>query len=155
MASKRLVVDIKKRLSKIKVGLNCIIHVKSKIFEEYFLEYGQPIKPENMHSACFEGKVVSISRDIQLSDKSRQLWAIHIPALYKHSTFYVDASAIDQYFCEDFTEPDGWESIDKKEMETLYRIYEAKQAWIKELNTPTTNVGVVREVDADNSTLHD
>ena len=99
---------LKKKISKIKIGLNCIIHVHSSIVEGYFHEYGQPIRQENMHKACFEAKIIPLPRDFVSLNKSKQVWAIKIPALSKSERpFYADASQIDQYFCEQFAEPDG------------------------------------------------
>ena len=117
---------LKKKLNRIKVGLNCIIHVRSPILEEYFNEFGNPIKKEDMHKACFEGKVVMLSKVPTPLDvnKSKTGWAIRIPALSKATRpIYAVASQIDQYFCADFEEPNGWKIVDKNEMETFHQIF--------------------------------
>ena len=146
----------KKKISKIKLGLHCIIHVHSPIVEGYFNEYGQPIKRENMHKACFEGKVVPLPRDFVSLNKSKQTWAIKIPALSKTDRpFYADASQIDQYFCEEFVGPDDWETLDKAEMEELYRIYESQHAWSNDLNTPVSSIRGSKTTEVNKSSNED
>ena len=74
-------------------------------------------------------------------NKSKSGQAIRIPALSKATRpFFVEASQIDQYFCADFEEPNGWEIVDKNEMETLHRIFEAKHTWMQELSTPVSSI---------------
>ena len=124
--------------SKMKVGLHCLVHAKSQIIGNYFNTHGTPIQPEKIDGACFEGIIIDVPREFVLPlNKANKFWVVRIAALSKTTKpFYVDAGLVDKYFCTDFCEPDGWDVLDRYEMETLYRIFDARNTWIKDLKTP-------------------
>lgn len=136
----------------------CYIHAKSPILAPFFNRFGQPISPELLDAACFEGICDKEPRDFTGFSKNMKLdrkrWGIKIDALSKaESIFVVDYNLMcNDYFVVDINEPGDWLLQSKLSMDNLYKLHAAAMV-IKEKKLAASRGSSIETVVEEVSTL--